>query len=189
MKTKLKLPVPEKDFWVFAYGSLMWRPGFTFAENRAARIYGYHRHLCVWSWRYRGTVDKPGLVFGLMRGGSCVGRAFRVAAHDTEVTVDYLHEREMVGDVYRPCLRPVRLDNGRRVEALAFVVKNNHRQYAGKQPAHIAADIIKGAHGPQGSNVEYVMETASQLDTMGVHDAALAQISRMICAPAPRATL
>ena len=27
----------NEDFWVFAYGSLMWRPGFDFLERRNAR--------------------------------------------------------------------------------------------------------------------------------------------------------
>jgi len=60
----------------------MWKPDFAFAEARLARLYGYHRALCIYSIRGRGTEDKPGLVLGLDRGGSCLGRAYRVKAAD-----------------------------------------------------------------------------------------------------------
>jgi cation transport protein ChaC len=65
--------------WVFGYGSLMWNPGFPHIGAQPARISGFHRKLCVYSFHYRGTPEKPGLVFGLDRGGSCTGMAFEVA--------------------------------------------------------------------------------------------------------------
>ena len=61
-------PPQDCDFWVFAYGSLMWRPGFDFIEKRAALLKGYHRAFCIASTHYRGSVEHPGLVLGLDRG-------------------------------------------------------------------------------------------------------------------------
>ena len=98
------------DFWVFGYGSLMWRPGFAFVESVTAHLAGEHRALCVYSWVHRGTPEQPGLVLGLDRGGSCRGVAFRVDGGRRDEVVAYLREREMVTSVYREVWRTIRLD-------------------------------------------------------------------------------
>ncbi len=93
----------DGDIWVFGYGSLMWNPGFPHVEVRPATLRGYHRAFCLYSEHYRGTPERRGLVLGLDRGGSCVGRAFRVAADEADAAMDYLIKREMFGhdvDVY-----------------------------------------------------------------------------------------
>ena len=63
----------KDDLWIFAYASLIWRPEFEHAEERFATIHGYHRALKMWSRVNRGTPECPGLVFGLLHGGSCKG--------------------------------------------------------------------------------------------------------------------
>ena len=98
--------LPE-DLWIFAYGSLMWQPGFEFVERLPGRVLGAHRDLCVLSHIYRGTPERPGLVLGLDRGGICRGIAYRVAPAQRRSTMIYLREREQVSMVYRECLRTV----------------------------------------------------------------------------------
>ena len=98
------------DFWVFGYGSLMWRPGFAHTETRRARLHGFHRSLCVWSHIYRGTRERQGLVLGLDRGGSCVGLAFRVPSELREEVLAYLRDRELVTSVYLERMLPIRLE-------------------------------------------------------------------------------
>ena len=71
-----------QGFWVFGYGSLMWDPGFDFAEKRVGLLRGYHRSFCLYSHRYRGTPEKPGLVLGLDRGGCCRGMVLRLPDHE-----------------------------------------------------------------------------------------------------------
>ncbi len=115
------------DFWVFGYGSLMWRPGFAHVETRRARLHGYHRALCVYSWVHRGTEQRPGLVLGLDRGGSCVGLAYRVPGELREEVVEYLRARELVTSVYLERFLPVRLAGGDLVEALCYTVDRTHR--------------------------------------------------------------
>src|SRR5690606_30823647 len=88
------------DFWVFGYGSLIWRPGFEHVEARRARLNGYRRSLCIYSFVHRGTPERPGLVLGLDRGGSCVGLAFRVRGEQRDAVIEYLRARELVTNVY-----------------------------------------------------------------------------------------
>ncbi|WP_372521418.1 MULTISPECIES: gamma-glutamylcyclotransferase [Aurantimonas] len=164
------------DLWVFGYGSLIWRPGFDFTERLQARLGGYHRALCVRSHVHRGTPEKPGLVFGLDRGGSCVGMAFRVPAAERDPTIAYLRERELVTHVYREMTLPVRLADGRSVRALTYVVDRGHSQYAGRVTVEHAATVVQRSHGQSGANVDYVTSALDHIHEMGLRDSWLEQV-------------
>ena len=163
----------DGDLWVFGYGSLMWRPGFDYLERRSALLHGYHRALCVLSYDHRGTREQPGLVLGLDRGGACRGVAFRVAAEQAASTHAYLTAREQTSMVYEERMHSVRLDDGRRVAALAYTANHMHEQYAGaltreQQLAHVLQGV-----GRSGANPDYVLNTHAHLVEIGVHDALL----------------
>jgi cation transport protein ChaC len=96
---------------VFAYGSLMWRPGFACAEVRHARLTGYRRCFCIYSVHHRGTPERLGLVLGLDRGGVCEGVAYRIAAAEAAAVKAYLRARELVNGVYREAYLPVELEH------------------------------------------------------------------------------
>jgi len=164
------------DLWVFGYGSLMWRPGFPFVERRHAHLYGYHRSLCILSHVHRGTPGNPGLVLGLDRGGRCHGVAFRVEAKEVEATVRYLREREQATSVYLERRFPVRLDDGRRVEALAYVADRTHAQYAGRRSFEDVLMLVRQGVGISGRNPDYVRSTYEHLIGMGVVDPLLQRI-------------
>ena len=160
------------DLWVFAYGSLMWRPDFSYVERVSARLYGTHRALCVLSHVHRGTPERPGLVLGLDRGGTCRGIAYRVSAKDREATIAYLRQREQVTAVYRETFRPVQLepDPQRRVRALCFVVDRSHPQYAGELDLASQLHYVRQGHGRSGANRDYVLATVKELETLGFVD-------------------
>jgi cation transport protein ChaC len=161
----------ENELWVFGYGSLMWRPGFPYLERQIATVRGYHRSLCIYSHVHRGTRDKPGLVLGLDRGGSCKGIAFRVAAADRAETFAYLRERELVTSVYLERCMPVTIDDtGRRYTALTFVVDQSHIQYAGKLDREAALTFIEQGIGRSGENPDYVRSTHAHLVELGIRD-------------------
>jgi cation transport protein ChaC len=158
------------DFWVFGYGSLMWRPGFAHTATRRARLAGYRRALCVHSHVHRGTVERPGLVLGLDRGGSCIGLAFQVPGELRDEVVGYLRERELVTSVYLEKTLTVALEGGAAVPALAYVVDRAHTQYAGRLDVEAAARQVRGAVGVSGANEEYVLNTVQHLKALGIRD-------------------
>src|SRR5882757_8114685 len=118
------------EHWVFGYGSLMWRPGFAFAERAAAVLQGRRRAFCIYSVHHRGTYERPGLVLGLAPGGAVRGAAFRVAEAEWPETYAYLREREQPTETYVEASRPLRLADGRRVASLVFLSDVHHPQWA-----------------------------------------------------------
>lgn len=159
-----------QDFWVFGYASLMWRPGFEFVEQRRARLHGYHRVLCISSYEHRGTRERPGLVMGLDRGGSCVGLAFRVSGTNREPVLAYLRERELVTHVYKEKWLSIRFDGGSHGHAVTYVADRQHEQYAGRVSIDDAVERVCGAVGGAGPNEDYVLNTADHIREMGIRD-------------------
>lgn len=169
-----------EDFWVFGYGSLMWRPDFPFEERQLARAFGYHRALCIRSWVHRGTQENPGLVLGLDRGGSCKGVAFRVAPENRDYVLDYLRERELVTNVYMERTVPTLLADKRRVQAVTYVADRTHEQYAYKINVEEAAAVTAQAVGQSGPNDAYVRNTVEHLREIGIRDGWLEHVVRQM---------
>jgi cation transport protein ChaC len=177
---KPRLDPPGGDFWVFGYGSLIWRPGFAHKGARPAMLHGFHRRFCVYSHRYRGTPDCPGLVLGLARGGSCRGLAYKVPAAEGEAVMDYLYEREMVLGVYDPYWLKVVLDTGEQVRAAGFVVDPGHQQYAGRLSYDEMARLILQGEGKGGTCLAYLRNTVEHLEALDMHDRALHRLLREV---------
>ena len=167
------------DLWVFGYGSLMWNPGFAFAERQEAQIIGYHRAFCIYSTHHRGSHEKPGLVLGLDRGGTCRGAAYRVAPAQRREVLLYLRRREQVSGVYREARVRLELAGGAHastgtlaadVAGTAFIVEPKHPSYTGGLSIAEQARLIRAAKGLSGPNVEYLINTWRQLSAAGIHD-------------------
>jgi cation transport protein ChaC len=168
--------------WVFGYGSLIWNPGFQFVSSQLGLLRGAHRSLSIISHHHRGTPDVPGLVFGLARGGSCRGMVFEVSEEIWDDVRAYLDARELVTSVYRDMWRPVTLSDGRRVSALAYVVDETHEQFAGTLTLEQQLEIIRAGVGISGRNVDYVVNTAQMLNTLGITDKRLMVVVRELLA-------
>jgi cation transport protein ChaC len=168
------------DLWVFAYGSLMWRPGFDFLERHNARLVGAHRALCVYSYVHRGTPEKPGLVFGLDRGGACRGIAYRVAARKRDETIEYLRAREQVTMVYREAWRSVWLEDDpkRRIQALCYIVDRGHEQYAGR--LSVAQQVHFVRQGRSGPNRDYVIDAVQSIEALGYRETELHHVAEQL---------
>ena len=168
-------------WWVFAYGSLLWNPLFPFTEARPAILRGLHRRFCLYSMASRGTRDTPGLVLGLDRGGAGTGVVYRLPA---PVAIDELHllwRREMVTGSYRPKWVKVK-SHDREFIALAFTVRHDHPQYAGRLPLDTEAGIIANAAGAFGSSLDYLERTRVALVTHGIVDPYLEGIASRVAA-------
>ncbi|HZP18777.1 MAG TPA: gamma-glutamylcyclotransferase [Bauldia sp.] len=170
------------DFWVFGYGSLMWRPGFAYAEAVPATLVGAHRALCVYSHVHRGTREHPGLVLGLDRGGACRGTGYRVGQEKRDEVLAYLRERELVTDVYRESVRPIRLRSGNTVPAITYIVDRSHPQYAGALPRERLLALVRDSRGRSGANRDYVINTVEHLRALGVRDGTLEWLAERLLA-------
>jgi len=158
------------EHWVFGYGSLMWRPGFGFEEKIAATLYGRRRAFCIYSVHHRGTYERPGLVLGLAAGGATRGMAYRIAPADWPDVHAYLIEREQPTETYIEGRRTVRLSDGRQVECLVFLSDVRHPQWAGALSLERQAQLIAGATGLSGRNLDYLRDLVEHLSQEGVHD-------------------
>ncbi|MCP8938705.1 gamma-glutamylcyclotransferase [Alsobacter sp. SYSU M60028] len=170
----------QGDLWVFGYGSLMWRPGFDYVERVLATLHGFHRALCVLSHVHRGTPERPGLVLGLDKGGSCRGVAFRVEAAGRDATIEYLRAREQVTMVYRETWHDLRLADGRRVRGVAYTVDRAHRQYRRRLPQPDLLEHVRDSVGVSGPNPDYVRNTHAHLLELGIRDATLEWLSENV---------
>lgn len=179
--------IPGGTLWVFAYGSLMWRPDFPYREKAGVVVHGYHRALCMYSFQYRGTKRRPGLIFGLDRGGSCQGIAYRIAKTRTAEVLDKLWQREMVNAIYRPRWLSTALADGRPVRVLAFVADPTHEQYAGRPNDDEAVRLVLQGKGSIGSCLDYIRNTLAHLEELGIHDQHLRRIVTLAEAGARKA--
>lgn len=168
------------DFWVFGYGSLIWRPGFEYLQEQKALLYGKHRSLCVHSYFHRGSPEAPGLVLGLDHGGSCQGLARLIESAKADVVIAYLRERELVTNVYKEQWVKLTLQDGRSVTALTYVVDRRHKQYAHINQLNKILDRVIDAKGHSGPNIEYVNNTILSLNKLGIKDRPLELIHKKL---------
>ncbi|QDJ37442.1 gamma-glutamylcyclotransferase [Bordetella hinzii] len=168
-----------EDLWVFAYGSLIWRPNFNWTERRLATVRGYHRSLCLWSHDHRGSPDLPGLVFGLDRGGCCRGVAYRIAAVDVVPTFRMLWAREMLRGAYVPRWLSCETDAS-AVRGLVFLLNRRCDDYARGISDDLLLDSVRRAVGQSGRCLDYVVQTEQALRESGIDDGRLGALVRRL---------
>ena len=158
----------------------MWRPGFEFVERQSATLHGRRRAFCIYSVHHRGTYERPGLVLGLAPGGAVRGAAYRIAEADWEATYAYLREREQPTETYIEARAAIRLADGRRLETLVFLSDVRHPQWAGALSPERQAELIAGATGLSGRNVDYLRDLVVHLRQQGVRDVAMERLLGMV---------
>jgi len=171
-----------EDLWIFAYGSLMWRPGCDVDGQEPARLNGWHRKFCIRIARYRGTPDNPGLMMALDRGGSCRAVVQRLPANSARDRFGQLVRREMSSKEH-PTNRPrwVTVEaGGQQRQAIVFAVVRSSPYYSGDLTPEQVATVLARAVGHWGSGAEYLMNTVAQLESLGIHDRNLWRLQQLV---------
>ena len=169
----LWLKAPRRTFktvWVFAYGSLIFRPGFNFLQQVPACLDGYARRFWQGSPDHRGTPEQPGRVVTLVElpDFRCHGVAFEIDDSFRSDVLVYLDERES-GGYERLKLRP-QLVTGQRIEAWTWIASPANPNFLGDaSPATMVQQMLT-ACGQSGANRDYVLKLAENLAALGIGD-------------------
>ena len=168
-----------EDLWIFGYGSLIWRPDFDFAEQRPARVHGWHRALKMWSRINRGTPERPGLVFGLLSGGCCRGMVFRIPQAAGAETLTKLWSREMSMAIYDPRWLVAHTPQG-PVRSLAFTLSRQSPSHTGELTEEEYRAIFAQATGIYGTTHDYAHRTLEELRRHDIRDRNLERLLKLI---------
>ena len=175
---------PRKDdLLVFACGSLIWKPACAIDGQQPALLRGRHRRFCIRMRRWRGTVDQPGLMLALDRGGACHGVVQRLRGSDVAARLGLLVRREMS---VKPPTQPPRWVTvetaGERLPAIAFCIDRKASAYCGDLSLEEVVKILAEACGHWGSCAEYLMNTVQHLEELGIHDRYLWHLQELVAA-------
>lgn len=174
--------------WIFGYGSLVWRPAFAFSERSPAYVEDFARRFWQGSTDHRGVPGAPGRVVTLVPepGARCWGMAYRVEAEVAEEVLAALDHREK-GGYARLDLEIGFGEPGRApARGLVYVATPGNPNYLGPAPlADIAVQVAR-AHGPSGSNREYVLRLAAELAKLPAEDPHVAALARLLAEDAGR---
>lgn len=171
----------QQPLWIFAYGSLIWKPDFDAVESRRAVAHGWHRSFCLQLNRWRGTPDQPGLMMALDRGGRCKGVAYRLPDNDRPGQIRRLLRREVGSHEGIKAIRwiTVETDQG-YVRALVFWAGPTGKYVSLKLPLPTVARVLARACGHIGSCAEYLYLTVLHLEQHGIRDRNLWQLQKLV---------
>ena len=160
--------------WLFGYGSLIYKADFAYLECRPASIRGWTRRFWQGSHDHRGTPQAPGRVVTLIPAADeiCAGMAYLV----TPETFAHLDVREKNG--YLRLTTQILLDDGRHVDGLVYIATADNAAFLGPASERDIARHIAAAHGPSGSNRDYLIQLAEALRVLHAADPHVFSIER-----------
>ncbi|MGD1877554.1 MAG: gamma-glutamylcyclotransferase [Kiloniellaceae bacterium] len=167
--------------WVFAYGSLIWKPDFDSVGHMPATAYGWHRSFCLKMRRWRGSPDQIGLMMALERGGRCDGVIYRLPDEDRLNQIRRMFMREIRFDHTRDMVRwlTVRTAEGPK-RVLVFWAGPKGERVMSRLPLEEVAHILARACGPIGSCCEYLYNTVAHLEEFGIRDRNLWRLQELV---------
>lgn len=164
------------DFWLFGYGSLIYKADFAFEERRRASLRDRSRRLWQGSHDHRGMPDSPGRVVTLVDdpGALCMGMAYRISPG----VLAHLDRREKNG--YLRFASPIVFDDGSSVDALVYIATPDNAAWLGPASEQDIAEQVRHSAGPSGSNLDYVVHLAQALIELGARDLHIEAIARLL---------
>ena len=167
--------------WLFAYGSLIWKPDFEHVEQRASKAHGWRRSFSLDIVRWRATREQPGLMMALDYGGCCHGVAYRLPAGNDHAQMVRLLKRETSSKEDIPWVRWLDVKSGSdRFRALAFWVAPRADGYYINLPLEAQAIRLARAAGHVGTGAEYLRNTIVKLEEFGIHDDYLWRLQKLV---------
>jgi cation transport protein ChaC len=167
--------------WLFAYGSLIWKPAYDPVEHCRATAHGWHRAFTMHLPRWRGTPEQPGLMMVLEPGGCCIGVAYRLPDTDHHEQMVRLLKRESASREGLEAARWIHVETPRgRVQALTFWAGIKGPLRVEKQDHARVAEILARACGHAGSGAEYLFHTVTKLEEHGIRDRNLWRLQHLV---------
>jgi cation transport protein ChaC len=173
---------PAGPFWLFAYGSLIWKPEVPHVRLIRARAPGWHRAFSMRIERYRASREQPGYMMCLDPGGSCEGVALQLPELEQAALVEKLLRRELSRKAALEAVRWISVHTAEGpATALAFYAGPDKLDHylAGRPDEEVAAALAK-ACGHWGSGADYLYNTVRHLEAHGIHDEGLWRLQRLV---------
>ncbi len=171
----------NKPFWIFAYGSLIWRPDFEHVEHRTCKAFGWRRSFCLDIVRWRATPQQPGLMMCMDYGGCCHGVAFRLADGKDHEQMLRLLRREASYKEDLSSFRWIDVHDGKqKFRALTFWAAPRSPGYYVNLPIEEQAQRLARAAGHLGTSAEYLHNTIVKLEEFGIHDSYLWRLQELV---------
>ena len=172
---------PPGPLWVFAYGSLIWKPAIETTDHRHAVAHGWHRSFCLKLTRWRGSPAQPGLMMGLRRGGRCTGMVHRIADDDRQALLVRLLHREIGNDQHLTGVRWINVETDQgKLRALTFWAEPIGLANWVDLPLSEVARILARACGHGGSGAAYLFHTVTKLLELGIRDRNLWRLQQLV---------
>jgi cation transport regulator ChaC len=173
--------------WIFAYGSLIFRPSFAYLERRRAFVAGYTRRFWQGSPDHRGVPEAPGRVVTLVpsEGATCGGCAYRVDAGELDAILDALDVREQAGFERTTLALADAPEAPSFGEGITWIAGASNAHYLGPLPERDLAAVIRDRRGPSGPNADYVLLLRDALRALDVHDPHVEAIASQLGSPHP----
>jgi cation transport protein ChaC len=174
-------PVEGTGVWVFGYGSLLWDSPLITSGQEVVTVTGWQRAFCLNNIVGRGSPELPGLTLALDVGGQCTGVAFHIGERDLAREMKILWRREMPLGTYRPRWVESRNAEGALIgPTLAFAADRKDPGYLGDLPYEEVVARLGIASGSLGSSADYLFQTQSQLQHMGITDSYINDLVRSV---------